>query len=140
MEQHTKRRIFYFAVGLVSLLCIAYFIWASAGQPTWKRIVPWVLVFEFLMRGGQLTTFEKFEMMSLVSLMAMITVYLRRNQKLLYHVVELLFGAAAAWYTLSFDMTDTPALNAFLLLGSAWLVGQGIEGIYTDVGIYEENA
>jgi hypothetical protein len=138
MEQNRRRVAVYVTLAILSVAAVGYFIYATGDQPLWKRLSPWILVYEFLMRGGPLTTFEKFEMMSLVSLMAMIVVFLRRRWRLTYHVTQLIFGVLAAWYSMSFDMTASPALNTFILLGSAWVVGEGVEGIYVDVGIFEK--
>src|SRR5688572_16634798 len=108
MDKRTKRNLAIGVWAAVSVAAVAYYVVSTADQPLYKRIVPWVLVYEHFTRGGPLTTFGKFQVMSLVSLMAVAIMLLRRTMPATYHAAELLFGIATAWYSMSFDMTASP--------------------------------
>jgi hypothetical protein len=129
--------IFLLVMGVLSVAGFGYYVYASNGLPLWKRLFPWVLVYEYLAKDG-LTAFEKYQLTTVVMLSAVIIILVKQHSTLLFSVGESLFGLFGAWHIMSFEMTSSRPLNIFLLIGASWVVAAGLEGIYRYIGVWQE--
>src|SRR5687767_2531097 len=92
LPPETRRFFVFLGVGfLLSLGFISYHIYASSGLPLWKRLLPWVLMYEYLGKQ-QLTTFEKVHLINVIVLSAVIIVGIKQSWKLTFHLLEISFG------------------------------------------------
>jgi hypothetical protein len=132
------RRWFFGASAVLSAIAFSVYLWLSAGQPFWKRFLlfGWPFVLEALEQKKP-NALQTFVIFGYVNGAATVLAVLKLRAVAAYRVVQLVFGVVSTWYTASFELTDSAALNALLLFASAWVVAEAVEGIYELTGFFQ---
>jgi hypothetical protein len=99
----------------------------TSGNTLAERMFPPVLAYRFLSGGAPLSATEKIVLLALVYAFSMALVLFKAYWSFWYPLLQIAFGIAMAWYTLSYQMSSSRPVNSFLLLGSAWLIADAIE-------------
>jgi hypothetical protein len=88
-------------------------------------VLPGGEFYKYLERAT-LGTKEKISIVSFLMAASILLSAVKTRQPVTFAILQIGFGLALAWKSMSFDFTDNPVLNGFALLGAVFIVARAL--------------